>query len=219
LQRCIAYAIQTVSFKDTKSMSEIHYAANGAEAGSARRAMIESQLRTSGVNAPAVLSAMAAVAREDHVPAGQRAAAYIDRAVPLGNGRFLAAPLFAGKVLTAAEPVSADKALVVTAGSHYLAEVARGLVGSLDTVDAAEVSKGVAGGYSLILIDGAAGEVPQALADALAEGGRIVTGLVDRGVSRLAIGRKIGGAVSFLSLDDLGIPAIPDFAVAKGWSL
>jgi len=201
-------------------MSEIHYAQNGAEAGTARRAMIESQLRTSGVNEPSLLSAMAAVAREDFVPADQRDAAYIDRALPLGNGRFIAPPLFTGKALGAAEPVKADKALVVTAGSHYLAQVLGSLVGSLDTVDAADVAKGLPStGYSLIVIDGAAGEVPQALVDALADGGRIVTGMIAKGISRLAIGRKSGAHASFLPLADLAIPAIPDFAVPKRWSL
>ena len=56
------------------------------------------------------------------------------------------------------------------------------------------------------------------LRDALAEGGRIVTGLFNKSVSRLAIGRKTGGAVSFLPLGEMGIPAIPDFAAPKRWS-
>ena len=43
--------------------------------------MIDSQLRTSGVNEPWVLAAMAGVAREDFVPAAARSAAYIDRAI------------------------------------------------------------------------------------------------------------------------------------------
>lgn len=199
-------------------MSEIHYAPQGAEAGTARRAMIESQLRTSGVNEPWVLGAIAAVAREDFLPADHRAHAYIDRAIPLGNGRFATPPLYTGKALAAGEPVKGDKALVVTAGSNYLAEVLRPLVGSLDTVDAGDVAK-AGSGYSLVIVDGAAGEVPQALVDALAEGGRIVTGLFNKNVSRLAIGRKTGGAVSFLPLGEMGIPAIPEFAAPKRWSL
>ncbi len=200
-------------------MSEIHYAPKGAEAGTARRAMIESQLRTSGVNEPWVLSAIAAVAREDFIPADHRAHAYIDRAIPLGNGRFATPPLYTGKALAAGEPVKGDKALVVTAGSNYLAEVLRPLVGSLDTVDAADAAKAVAGSdYSLVIVDGAAGEVPQTLVDALAEGGRIVTGLFNKNVSRLAIGRKTGGTVSFLPLGEMGIPAIPEFAAPKRWS-
>jgi len=200
-------------------MSEIHYAPEGAEAGSARRAMIDSQLRTCGVNEPWVLSALACVAREDYVPAESRAAAYIDRAVPLGDGRALPAPLFHGKLLGAAEPRNSDKVLVVTAGSDYLAAVIARLTGNVDKIDAAALGGGLPGtGYSLIVIDGAAGEVPAVLADALAADGRIVTGLVDKGISRLAIGRKVAGTVSYLPLADLGIPAIAELAAPKHWS-
>ena len=49
--------------------------ASGFEA--ARRAMIDSQLRTSGVNEPWVLAAFARVPREDFVPVAARDAAYI----------------------------------------------------------------------------------------------------------------------------------------------
>ena len=64
-------------------------AAGGTDA--ARRAMIDSQLRPSGVNEPRVLAAMARIPREDFVPVAMRSAAYIDRAIALGDGRFLAA--------------------------------------------------------------------------------------------------------------------------------
>jgi protein-L-isoaspartate(D-aspartate) O-methyltransferase len=199
-------------------MSEIHYAPQGAEPGTARRAMIESQLRTSGVNESWVLTAIARVAREDFVPVEQRATAYIDRAIPLPGGRAIPAPLFAGKSIAAAEPTKADKALVVSAGSGYLAEVLRPLVGSLDVVDAANVAALPGSGYSLILIDGAAGEVPQTLVDALAADGRIITGLFTKSVSHLALGRKSGASLTFVNLSDIGIPAIPEFAAPKRWS-
>ena len=55
----------------------------------ARKAMIDSQLRTSGVNAEFVLRRMAAVARERFVPESARGFAYIDRAISLGGGRYL----------------------------------------------------------------------------------------------------------------------------------
>ena len=79
----------------------------------ARRAMIDSQLRVSGVNDPAILAAFAAVAREDHVPAAARAVAYIDRAVPLGGGAMLAPALSHGQMLTDAAPTSDDRVLVI----------------------------------------------------------------------------------------------------------
>ena len=81
-------------------------AETGADLAPARRAMIDSQLRVSGVNDPAILAALAAIPREDFVPAERRAVAYADRAVPLGDGTVLAPALTHGQMLTAAEPVA-----------------------------------------------------------------------------------------------------------------
>ncbi|MPS67470.1 MULTISPECIES: protein-L-isoaspartate O-methyltransferase family protein [Novosphingobium] len=185
----------------------------------ARHAMIVSQLRTSGVNEHWVLNAMAGIAREDFVPATMRDAAYIDRAIPLGNGRFLAAPLVHGKMLAEAAPTKEDKVLLVGEVNGYLAALLRPLVGSLEVVDPAEVA-GLAGegGYSLVVIDGAVEELPAAVVAQLAEGGRVVTGIVVRGVARLATGLKTAGAVSLLPLIEMGIPALPEFAAPKPWS-
>ncbi len=44
----------------------------------ARKAMIDSQLRTSGVNDGFVLERMSSVAREDFVPEGAKSIAYMD---------------------------------------------------------------------------------------------------------------------------------------------
>jgi protein-L-isoaspartate(D-aspartate) O-methyltransferase len=185
----------------------------------ARTAMIVSQLRTSGVNEHWVLNAMAAVAREDFVPAAMRDAAYIDRAIPLENGRFLAAPLFHGKLLAEAAPTRDDKVLLVGEANGYLAALLRPLAGSLTVVDPAELA-GLAGegGYSLVVIDGAVEELPAAVSAQLADGGRVVTGVVVRGVTRLASGLKAAGTVSLLPLIEMGIPALPEFAAPKNWS-
>lgn len=188
-------------------------------ANAARRAMIDSQLRTSGVNEPWVLAAMARVPRELFVPEAAKAAAYTDRSVELGGGRFLAAPLVHGKMLSEAAPVAGDKALLVGDAQGYLAALLRPLVGTLDTVDPAEAgAKRKQGTYSLIVIDGAIEQLPDALAASLADDGRLVTGLVERGITRLAAGRKAGGAVALLPLAELGIPVLPQFAAPKGWS-
>ncbi|HWU01731.1 MAG TPA: protein-L-isoaspartate O-methyltransferase [Novosphingobium sp.] len=200
-------------------MTTIQYHVAGAAPGTPRRAMIDSQLRPSGVNEPWVLAAMAALAREDYVPAGQKAAAYIDRAVPLGNGRFLAPPIVQARMLATAEPAAADKALLVSAGSQYLADLLRPLVASLDVVDAADVATGLAGApYDLIVIDGAIEELPEVLTSALSGNGRVVTGLSDKGVTRLALGRKVADAVAFVPLDDIAIPVLGEFAARPSWS-
>ena len=51
---------------------------DSARPDSARRAMIDSQLRPSGVNEPWVLAEMLRVPREDFVPAARRASAYMN---------------------------------------------------------------------------------------------------------------------------------------------
>lgn len=191
-------------------------AGNFAEA---RRAMIDSQLRTSGVNEPFVLNAMAGVARENFVPEAARSAAYIDRAIPLDDGRFLAAPVVQGMMLTEAAPKANDRALLVGDGKGYLAALLSPLVGSLDAVMPAEVTaKTAKGDYSLIVIDGAVEELPAAIESLLADDGRLVTGVVERGVTRLAAGRKAAGTISLLSLAEVGIPVIPEFTAPKRWS-
>jgi len=186
----------------------------------ARKAMIDSQLRTSGVNAEWVLRRMSAVAREQFVPESARGFAYIDRAIALGGGRYLAAPVVQGMMLQEARPSAADKALLVDGGSGYLAELLRPLVGSLEVVApeqaAAKSRKG--GDFTLLMIDGAVEQLPEALVRRLADEARVVTGVVENGVTRLAIGRKAAGHVALLPLAELGIPALPELAAPKGWS-
>ena len=70
----------------------------------------------------------------------------------------------------------------------------------------------------LVVIDGAIEELPAPLAAQLADGGRLVTGLVVRGVTRLATGRKAAGDVALLPLAEIGIPILPEFAAPKRWS-
>ena len=171
---------------------------HGAATSVARRAMIDSQLRTSGVNEPWVLAAMASLAREDFVPAAARDTAYIDRAIPLGDGRMLAAPLVHGRMLAEAAPQPADTALLVGDGKGYLAALLRPLVGTLDAVAPADAAKAGPGGYSLIVVDGAAEVLPEALTARLADNGRLVTGLVDRGITRLAVGQRAGTGAALL---------------------
>ena len=200
----------TTTLPDTRPLPE-----------TARRAMIDSQLRTSGVNAEPVLARMLAVPREDFLPADKAAVAYIDRAVMLGDEGHLAAPLFYGKLLAEAAPAPGARALVVEGGTGYLAALLRPLVAELATLGAVDAAAGIqapGAPFDLIVIDGAIEQLPEGLADQLAENGRIVTGLMLRQVTRLASGRKVAGTVSLQSLEDLGIPVLRAFTAPKGWT-
>jgi protein-L-isoaspartate(D-aspartate) O-methyltransferase len=190
--------------------------ARALDGGAARRAMIDSQLRPSGVTDPEVLAAFNRVAREDFVPAAARSIAYMDRAVPLGLGNVLAPPLTQGLMLQEAQPTTADRALLVDGGSGYFAALLKPLVGSLDVIAPGGKPKGK--GYTLLLIDGAIEMLPDALAAALAEDGRVVTGLVERGVTRLAVGRKAAGRVGFLTLAEADFAPLAGFERPRTWS-
>ena len=186
----------------------------------ARKAMIDSQLRTSGVNAEPVLRRMAEVPRERFVPESARGFAYHDRAIALGNGRQLAAPVVHGMMLQEARPSPADKALLVDGGSGYLAELLRPMVGALEVVtpDEAVAASREGGEFTLLVIDGAIEQLPDPLARRLADSGRAVAGVVTNGITRLAVGRKAAGTVALLPLAEIGIPVLPEFAAPKGWS-
>lgn len=191
-----------------------------ADAGTskARKAMIDSQLRTSGVNEEFALARMMAVPREDYLPDDKAPLAYIDRSVPVEGGA-LASPLFYGKVLLEAVPVADDSVLIVEGGTGYLAALVAPLVSSVTTVSAADAAAGrIEGSYSLILVDGAIEQLPDALAKALDEDGRIVSGLLLRQVTRLASGRKIVGHVALQPVEDIGIPVLSDFNAPKKWT-
>ncbi len=186
----------------------------------ARKAMIDSQLRTSGVTAPFAVKRMGEVAREDFVPTSAKGVAYMDRAIPLGDGKALAAPLAHGMLLQEAKPAADEYVIVVDGGSGYLAELVRPLAGSFKVLSPEEALAAPRGGKKadLIIIDGAIEQMPDSLAKRLADDGRIVTGLVHNGVTSVAAGRKSGKSVVFIPLADIGIPRLAAFDKPKGWS-
>lgn len=182
--------------------------------------MIDSQLRTSGVTAPFVVVRMGAVAREDFVPAKATDYAYIDRAIALGEGKWLAAPLVHGMMLQKADPAGDEAALLVDGGSGYLAELLRPLVGSLEVISpeqALEKSR-ARKKASLLLVDGAADQLPETLLARLDDGARIVTGTVEGSVTGLSHGRCTGKQAALVRFAEIGVPRLAAFDAPKGWS-
>ncbi|MDB5717148.1 MAG: protein-L-isoaspartate O-methyltransferase [Sphingomonas bacterium] len=197
-----------------------------------RRAMVASQLRTNAVNDPRVVAAMAAVPREEFVPADKAAIAYTDIAVPLGGGRALNPPMVLGRLLTELHPQPGERALVIGAATGYAAAVLARLAGrvvaleedaslSMPATAAAGVAvvvgplaKGweAAAPYDLILIDGAVETVPPAIIDQLVEGGRLATAIVEDGVTRLAVGRRAGHGFGLAAFADADAVRLPGFA-------
>lgn len=206
----------------------------------ARRNMVDGQLRPNRVNNAALLTAIGELPRERFLPDGLRSVAYADDDVPLGNGRFMMEPMVLARLIQSLQPQSEDKAMVVAAGRGYGAAILARLVKSVVAVEsdaglaaaaqqtlrelsvtnvqqvAGPTEQGAAASapYDVILIEGAVGEVPAAIVDQLAEGGRLASVISDPsgalGVAQLFV--KQGGVTSGRPLFDAGTPPLPGFA-------
>lgn len=199
---------------------------------SMRAAMVESQLRTSDVDDQRVIAAMARVPREDFVPAERRAMTYVDRSIPLSSGRALNPPLATGRLLKEARVEEGDKVLLIGAATGYSAALLTELGAQVTAVEeeggpeihatGVDVQRGpLASGarsnapYDLLFIDGAVEEVPAALVEQVADGGRVVTGIVERGVTRLCGGRVVGGKLGLVRFADMEMVVLPGFAAPE----
>ena len=199
----------------------------------ARRAMVESQLRTVGVFDPALLARFALVERHRFVPADSRALAYADAPVPLGEGLALNPPMATALLMQAAEPRRSDRVLLIGAATGYAAAVLAPLVGTLVTVtrladdvparDWLRMVGDLTGGhpaaapYDLLLIDGGVERVPASLIEQVADGGRVAAGLIERGVGRLSVGRKVGGVLSMRPMMEATVAELPEFRAPTGF--
>lgn len=205
-----------------------------------RRAMVASQLRTTGVADPRVLAAMGAVPRERFVPGDRVAMAYADAVVPLPGGRELNSPMALGRLLSESGLRGDERALLIGAATGYAAAVLSRLAGSVVAVEQDAELAGFArsalrgsgvtlvegslcaghpegGPYDYVLIDGAVEHVPEAVIAQLVEGGRLATGLVEQGVMRLALGRRVGGGFGLTTFADAASAILPGFGRPRGF--
>ena len=206
-----------------------------------RRAMVASQLRTTGVNDPRVVAAMGAVPRERFVPPERCALAYADALVPLGNGRQLNPPMAVGLMLTEPQLSGSERALVIGAATGYSAAVLARLVASVVALEEdpalaafaraalagtevevveGKLAEGHAAGapYDFILIDGAVEHVPQVIVEQATDGGLFSLALIDQGVTRLCVGRVVAGAFGTTAFTDAAAAVLPGFDKPRGFS-
>ena len=185
-------------------------------ADKARKAMIDSQLRPNAVEDKWILSAMAEIAREDYVPSEFRNLAYMDRSVPLGNGRYLPPALTSALMLQKAAISSDDKVLYLGSASGYnvmvTAKRANAVVAldndmsqKLNANNVTQVQGPLHLGaadhapFSVVIIEGDIEQVPQTIIDQMAEGARLICGLSKGKVSHLCIGYKRASSLALVA--------------------
>jgi protein-L-isoaspartate(D-aspartate) O-methyltransferase len=190
-------------------------------------------LRRRGID-PQVVEAVAAVPRERFVPPSLRDRAWEDGALPIGGGQTISQPTLVAHMVDLLELQPGDRVLDVGTGSGYHAAVLAQLAGHVWSVERRpELSSAAegpleavgAGNVTLVVGDGSEGhapaapydainvaaaiegEVPSALLEQLADGGRLLAPLRDRGehLVRLRrhgdrLARSDHGAVRFVPL-------------------
>ncbi len=207
-----------------------------------RAAMVSNQLRTNSVSDPRVVAAVEAVAREKFVPTERAALAYVDIPVPLGNGRSLNAPLVTARLITEARLKAGGRVLVIGSATGYAAALIAELIGAVTALEedaglfahakaaigadarvtlvqgALNAGWAEGGPYDAIIIDGAVEHVPDAIWAQLVEGGVLATGLVEQGLTRLALGNAAGKGHGLMSFADAETAVLPGFATPRGFS-
>lgn len=202
-----------------------------------RQTMVDTQLKTVGVNDPAVLAAMAAVPRENYLPAALQGLAYADAALEVGPGRWLLEPMVLGLLLTHARPAAGERVLIVGAATGYSAEVCArlGLVVTALESDSGLAAVAQAAGiaivegpltegwpdaapYDLILFEGAIESVPDAIAGQLAEGGRVAAVMRENGVGRAVVGSVVAGRIAGLPFLEVAARPLPGFARSRSFA-
>src|ERR1700756_4891078 len=187
---------------DGKSLSDASVASNtDSEAfQSARREMVERQLRKRDIRSPRVLEAMNSVPRHLFVPPEHIGEAYADTPLPIGVGQTISQPFMVAAMADALLLEGSEKVLEIGAGSGYqaailsllareviaiesqpsLAEAARTRLAHLGysnvRVESGDGSQGRLpdAPYDAILVTAAAPYVPPPLLEQLADCGRLV---------------------------------------------
>jgi protein-L-isoaspartate(D-aspartate) O-methyltransferase len=172
----------------------------------ARERLVRDRIASAGVKDTRVLSAIRNTLRHEFVPANQRARAYMDMALPIGQSQTISSPFIVASMTEALRPQPTDKVLEIGTGSGYQAAVLSPLVDHVYSIEivtalgerAAEtltrlgydnVSTRIGDGFlgwpeaapfDKVIVTCSPESVPQPLVDQLREGGQMIIPVGER---------------------------------------
>jgi protein-L-isoaspartate(D-aspartate) O-methyltransferase len=196
----VGVAFQTLAVLLVSALAPAQPPAAGDPYAASREAMVRDQIASRDITNQGVLAAMRAVPRHLFIPPERRAAAYADHPVPIGYSQTISQPYIVALMTQLIEPAKSHRVLEIGTGSGYQAavlsvlvrevvsleivpELARSSAQNLAklgyknvTVHHADGYKGWPAGapYDRIIVTAAPPEVPGALVDQLARGGKLV---------------------------------------------
>jgi len=208
----------------------------------ARRHMVDGQVRPSDVTDLRIITAMLEIPRENFVPEKSRGLAYLDLDLGLGGAgaatRSMMKPMVLSKLIQALDIEPTDKVLIVGAATGYsaaiiarmaaevvaleqdegLVHLAKAALSGLANVQVVtgSLSAGYAAGapYDAILVEGAVEELPDAFWAQLKESGRLVCVLGAATGSCAMSYRRSGEELGGRTVFDAVAAPLPGFAKA-----
>jgi protein-L-isoaspartate(D-aspartate) O-methyltransferase len=186
--------------REAATASEQRSTASEDDFKAERLRMVEAQIRARGIKSEAVLAAMSKVPRHRFVPASQIRAAYRDHPLPIGHNQTISQPFIVAYMTEAADISANERALEIGTGSGYQAailgelakevysieiipELAEGASKVLTELGYKNVHVKAGNGYlgwpehapfDAIVVTAAPDEIPPALVEQLAVGGKMV---------------------------------------------
>jgi protein-L-isoaspartate(D-aspartate) O-methyltransferase len=183
--------------------------------------MVERQIEARGIHNPRVLAAMREIPRHFFIPPPYDQSAYDDNPLPIGNGQTISQPYIVALMTELLRLEHSDNVLEIGTGSGYQAAILSRLVYRLTSMERisevahlardnlallgiqnVEVIEGDGtqgypqnAPYNGIIVTAATPEIPQALTDQLAEGGRLVAPVGGRDIQELVTLEKQGDRI------------------------
>jgi protein-L-isoaspartate(D-aspartate) O-methyltransferase len=204
---CVCCGAASLAFAQAKSLE------------AARNKMVDEEIASAGVKNERVIEAMRKTPRHEFMPINQRKFAYLDMALPIGEGQTISPPFVVAYMTEALDPQPADKVLEIGTGSGYQAAVLAKLVKEVYTIEIvpslghkaakvleklhydnvhAKVGDGYQGWpehapFDKIIVTCSPEKVPDALVAQLKEGGRMVIPVGERYQQTLYLMKKEDG--------------------------
>jgi len=184
-----------------------------------RNRMVDQEIVGAGVKNARVIEAIRTTPRHEFMQASQRKYAYLDMALPIGEGQTISPPFVVAYMTEQLDPQPTDKVLEIGTGSGYQAAVLSGLVRDVYTIEIVEplgrraaktlrqlkyenvhtkVDDGFKGWpehapFDKIIVTCSPESVPVPLVEQLKEGGRMVIPCGERYKQNLYLLKKVNG--------------------------